>query len=138
MTFERILRSVAEDRFEGRSSLKTWACAIASHVALDALRRKKRDLPRLHELPDQDILSSGGHTDRRLESLGELKRIQGILADMKPQLSETLILHDVLGYKLSEIGALKNSSDSAAQSRLQRARKEFRRRAERPISRRKS
>lgn len=138
VTFERILRSIAEGRFEGRSSLKTWACAIASHVALDALRRKKRDAQRFYELPDQDVLPSGGHTDRRLESLGEIRRIQGILADMKPQLSETLILHDVLGYKLSEIGALKNSTDSATQSRLQRARKEFRRRAERPISRRRS
>lgn len=138
VTFERILRALAEGRFEGRSSLKTWACAIASHVALDALRRKKRDSLRLHELPDQDVLPSSGHTDKRLESLSELKRVQGILADMKPQLSETLILHDVLGYKLNEIGELKNSSDSATQSRLQRARKEFRRRAERPISRRKS
>jgi DNA-directed RNA polymerase specialized sigma24 family protein len=42
-----------------------------------------------------------------------------------------------LGYKLSEIGELKNSSSSATQSRLQRARKEFRRRSECPISRRK-
>lgn len=136
-TFERILRGLAERRFEGRSSLKTWACAIASHVALDALRRKQRDRARLGELPEQDLLPSGAQTDRRLESLSELKRVQGILADMKPQLSETLILHDVLGYKLSEIGSLKNVSDSATQSRLHRARKEFRRRAERPISRRK-
>lgn len=136
VTFERILRGLAEGRFEGRSSLKTWACAIASHVALDALRRKQRDRARLHELPEQDLLPAGGQTDRRLESLNELKRVQGILADMKPQLSETLILHDVLGYKLSEIGSLKNVSDSATQSRLHRARKEFRRRAERPISRR--
>lgn len=137
VTFERILRGLAEGRFEGRSSLKTWACAIAAHVALDALRKKQRDRVRLAELPEQDLLPSGGQTDRRLEALSELKRVQGILADMKPELSETLILHDVLGHKLSEIGILRNVSDSAAQSRLHRARKEFRRRAERPISRRK-
>lgn len=137
VTFERILRGIADGRFEGRSSLKTWACAIASHVALDALRRRQRERGRSQELPDQDALPAGTHTGRRLESLSELKRVQGILAEMKPQLSETLIMHDVLGYKLSEIGSLMNATDSATQSRLHRARKEFRRRAQRSISKRK-
>ena len=135
-TFERILRALAQGRFEGRSSLKTWASAIATHVALDALRRAQRERPRSQMLPDEALFGSGENTDKKLESLAELRRVQGVLTGMKPELAETLILHDVLGYQLNEIGELTDSSPSATQSRLHRARKEFRRRAERTINRR--
>ncbi len=134
ITFERLLRSLAEGRFEGRSSLKTFASAIASHVALDALRRRQRERLRMGHLPDEETLPLATHTDRRMESLTELRRVQAILLDMKPDLAETLILHDVLGHKVSEIGDLRGTSESAAQSRLYRARMELKRRALRPLS----
>lgn len=134
LTFERLLRSLSEGRFEGRSSLKTFASAIASHVALDALRRKQRERLRTGQLPDDEVLSSTTHTDKRLESLTELRRVQAILLDMKPDLAETLIMHDVLGHKVSEIGELRGTSESAAQSRLFRARIELKRRALRSLS----
>lgn len=135
-TFERILRGLAEDRFARRSSLKTWACAIASHVALDALRRIQRERGRSAEMPEQDVLPAGPSPSARIESLNELRRIQGILSDMNPDLAETLVMHDVLGHKLSEIGALRNATESATQSRLHRARAELKRRSVRPINRR--
>ena len=40
ITYERVIRTVAAGNFEGRSQLKTWAGAIAAHVATDYLRRK--------------------------------------------------------------------------------------------------
>lgn len=135
MTFERILRALAEGKFEQRSSLRTWAAAIASHVALDALRRAQRNRPRSLELPEQDILPSVTRTEPRLESMSELARVQSILTNMKPDLAETLILHDVLGYQLDEISEMRRATPSATQSRLHRARKELRRRAEATISR---
>lgn len=137
VTFERILRGLAEGRFEARSSLKTWACAIASHVALDALRKRQRERFRSGELPQEEALGSGIHTGKRLESLSELRRVHAILLDMKPELAEALILHDVLGYPVSEIGALWGASETATQSRLHRARIELKRRSARPISGRK-
>lgn len=132
-TFERILRGLAEDRFARRSSLKTWACAIASHVALDALRKAQRERGRSADLPEQDVLPSGSSSDSKVESLNELRRVQRILSDMNPDLAETLILHDVLGHKLSEISSIRSATPSATQSRLHRARIELRRRALRPI-----
>jgi RNA polymerase sigma-70 factor (ECF subfamily) len=132
-TFERILRGLAEDRFARRSSLKTWACAIASHVALDALRRTQRERGRSAELPEQDVLPSGPSSDSKIESLNELRRVQRILSDMNADLAETLILHDVLGHKLSEISSMRDATQSATQSRLHRARMELKRRATRPI-----
>jgi RNA polymerase sigma factor (sigma-70 family) len=134
--FERILRNLAEGRFEGRSRLKTWACAIASHVALDELRRRQRQRLRVEDNVEQDALPSGVHSEKRLESLSELRRVQGILLEMKPKLAQTLILHDVLGHSLREIAESSTAKESAIQSRLHRARLELKRLAERPISRR--
>ena len=135
-TFERVLRSIAEDRFEARSSLKTWASAIASHVALDAIRARSRARDRHLELPADDLLASGGQTEQRLESIAELARLHEILSQMKVELSETLLLHDVLGYHIHEIAQMRHATVPATQSRLLRARKELKRRARASIARR--
>lgn len=133
ITFERILRGLADDRFEGRSALKTWASAIASHVALDALRARGRKERRTTEMVQEEIPNQG-RTDSRLEAMAELRRVQGILSRMKPILAETLILHDVMGHSLKDIAQMRDAGVSATQSRLHRARLELKRRAERVIA----
>lgn len=132
-TFERVLRGLAENRFEGRSSLKTWASGIASHVALDALRAGIRHRRRTAEV-DENELPHKGRTEARLEAIAELKRVQGVLARMKPALAETLILHDVMGHSLKDIAASRDAGLSATQSRLHRARLELKRRMARVIA----
>ncbi len=134
-TFERVLRALADDRFEGRSSLKTWASAIAGHVALDALRASIREERRLAPLPEDAEVPARGRTDARLEALAELRRLHGILARMKPDLAETLVLYDVLGHSLKDISELRGATMSATQSRLHRGRIELRRRAASSIGR---
>ena len=132
ITFERVIRGIAEDRFEGRSSLATWAAAIAGHVALDALRRRFREARALDSSPPEAIDGSSGPpqaTERRLEARSEIRRLHAILARMKPRLADTLVLHDVLGYELTEVAEIVGSGLSATQSRLQRARAELLRRA---------
>ena len=128
-TFERILRSLAEGRFEGRSSLRTWASAIAAHVALDALRASFRERARHAVLPVDIAAPAAGKPEARLEAVHELERVQGILSRMKPDLVEALLLHDVLGHPLDEVAQLAGASPSATQSRLHRARIEWRRRS---------
>lgn len=129
MTFERILRALAENRFEGRSSLRTWASAIASHVALDAIRSRVRENQRYNRSPSVSELLAPGRAESRMEALAELQRIHDILSRMNPDLAETLLLHDVLGHPLEEIATLKKAGLSATQSRLRRARIELKRRA---------
>lgn len=129
MTFERILRGVAEDRFAGRSSLRTWASAIAAHVALDALRTRGREARRLQEDVPLAELPGGPRGESRLEARAELHRVHDILSRMNPDLAETLLLHDVLGHPLDEIAEMKRAGLSATQSRLRRARLELKRRA---------
>jgi RNA polymerase sigma-70 factor (ECF subfamily) len=133
VTFERVIRAVIEDRFEGQSALTTWAAAIAGHVAIDALRRsvRERKLFAMSVPTDLSPLPSGARapTERQLEARSEIGRLHGILAKMKPALAETLVLYDVLGHSLEEVAALTGVSQSAAQSRLFRGRKELLRRA---------
>jgi RNA polymerase sigma-70 factor (ECF subfamily) len=133
-TFARLLEALASGRFEARSSLRTWASAIAAHVALDALRAQYRERSRLGPGLDPAELGGSERPEARLEALAELQRVQAILARMKPALAEALVLHDVLGHELGEVARLSGLTPSAAQSRLHRGRLELRRRAARPIA----
>lgn len=130
-TFERVIRSLGEGRFEGRSRLATWAGAIGAHVAMDALRRHTRER-RL--FADQETALIDGHAttptpERRLEARAEVRRLQGVLSRMKPDLADVLVLHEVLGYSVPQIAESHGMAISAVQSRVTRARKEFARRA---------
>src|SRR5690606_3554545 len=72
--------------------------------------------------------------DVGVEAQIELRRVQGILSRMKPDLAETLVLFEVLGHPVEEIAGLRGATVSATQARLHRARLELRRRSERPIA----
>ncbi len=132
VTFERVIRAIAADRFSGKSALSTWAAAIAGHVAIDFLRRsrlERRLFGGLVPLEVSDRPSGAYSTERCLEARSELQRIQGVLARMSPILVETVVLHDVLGHSIEEVAACTGVSESAAASRLRRGRKELVRRA---------
>src|SRR3954449_3095720 len=42
-TFEQIVLTLARQRFAGACSLSSWACSVASHVGLNALRSRRRE-----------------------------------------------------------------------------------------------
>lgn len=127
-TFERLLTALAEGRFQEKSSLRTYAAAIAAHVALDAIRANARSDRR--SAPSVDVAeTSVGRPEARVEAIVELRRVQAILAKMSVDMAETLVLHDVLGHPLEEIAKMRGASVSATQSRLFRGRLEFQKRA---------
>jgi RNA polymerase sigma factor (sigma-70 family) len=129
--FERIIRVLSEKPLTGRCDLPAWSAAVATHVALDTLRRNGRErrlfqaeVPGLPVRPHEEPSVEG-----RLEARFEMKRVQQILAKMKPDFAETLLLHDVLGHDLLEVAELTDATVTAVQSRLIRARKDLLRRA---------
>ena len=134
VTFERVIRAIIEDRFGGQSTLTTWAAAIAGHVAIDSLRRSVRERRLFSAVSPSDAAGLGTGTrpptERQIEARSEIERLHAILARMKPALAETIVLYDVLGHSLEEVALLTGVSQSAAQSRLFRGRKELLRRAE--------
>jgi len=127
VSFERVIKAIAADRFSGQSALSTWAAAIAGHVAIDHLRRSQIER-RLFDssLPEQRVSSSGVYwTERSLEARSEISHLHAVLSKIKPKLTETVLLHDVLGYSIDEVAILTGASRAATRSRLFRGRREL-------------
>jgi RNA polymerase sigma-70 factor, ECF subfamily len=132
-SFEHIVRTLYRPRAVEIENLAAWASTIAARVALDALRSRVRE---------RGVFNRDGATLRAVEAVPgpelehqihvrqELQWRQGQLADMNAQQAEVMLLHDVLGFELSEIARVTGTSPAAAQKRLSRAHLQLRRRAE--------
>jgi RNA polymerase sigma-70 factor (ECF subfamily) len=126
--FEQIMITLAKRKFARACSLSSWASAVTTRVGLNALRsrvRERRVIDRSHEVP-ADVPSQGAlDPERQADAKRELERLRGHLAAMKPEKAETVLLHDMLGYEMSEIAVLTGASLPAVQSRLLRGRREL-------------
>lgn len=128
LAFERVLRSILRGRYVGGFSLARWASSIATHVAIDALRRRAVQRRHFQLGYEHEAVSPGQNVEKRLVARGELERIHRVLGKMSEAHAETLLLHDVYGYDLEETAAVLGVTVAAAQSRLVRGRKELLRR----------
>jgi len=141
-TFIRAWR--AHDRFEGRSSLRSWLYRIATNVCLDMLSGRERrarpmdlgpavepDAANLHVLseatwiqpaPDGLLVPEGDPADvavaRESIKLAFIAALQHLPARQRA----SLILCDVLRWKASEAAELLDTSVASVNSALQRAR----------------
>jgi RNA polymerase sigma-70 factor (ECF subfamily) len=130
ITFERVIRAITAGNFEGRSQLKTWASAIATHVAIDFLRRRTQEQSLFEAIdsPSLDPHSLKIMPERQLEARSELRKLDGVLGRMKPSGAKVLVLHKVLGHSVPQVAKLLGLNANATQSRLKRARQEMLRR----------
>ena len=142
-TMVRAWRS--HDRFEGRSSLRSWLYRIATNVCLDMLdgrNRRARPMEMGHEgtgegplgdalpesvwlqpMPDGRVLAP--ETDpAELAVQRESIRLafMAALQHLPPRQRVVLILREVLRWKADEVAALLGSSVASVNSALQRAR----------------
>ena len=133
VVFERVIRTLVEQKFAGACSLATWASAIASNVAVDALRARIRERAVVWEDrargAEHAAAVPSGSLERQLEARAEIAELHAILGTMDPAQAEAVLLHDVHGHELTEIALITRVSVAAAQSRLVRGRKELLRRA---------
>jgi RNA polymerase sigma-70 factor (ECF subfamily) len=134
----------ALDRFDGRSSLRTWLYRIATNVCLDALSSKSRRArpieegpvgtvddeletrPRTHWLepiPDVRMLPSDADTFETV-ALRQSTRLAFVAAlqHLPPRQRAALLLSEVLGWSAQEVAASLEMSAAAVNSALQRAR----------------
>ncbi|ABC82893.1 RNA polymerase, sigma subunit, ECF family [Anaeromyxobacter dehalogenans 2CP-C] len=141
-TLVRAWRSL--DRFEGRSSLRTWLYRIATRVCLDALEdRARRARPMdlgpagtvadplealpgerwIEPIPDVQALPADADPAERA-LLRESIRLAFVAAlqQLPPRQRAALLLADVLGWSAAEIAGDLDTSVAAVNSMLQRAR----------------
>jgi RNA polymerase sigma-70 factor (ECF subfamily) len=132
-------------QFESRSSIRTWLFKIATNSSFDVLKKRSRrelpleyskragpgespgdallDAPWMEPYPDQwqqDVEKSPEARYEALEGL-ELAFIVAI-QHIAPRQRAVLILREVLGFSVEEIGELLETSVAAVNSSLQRAR----------------
>ncbi|MFC8585395.1 sigma-70 family RNA polymerase sigma factor [Streptomyces sp. NPDC057217] len=135
-TMIRAWRNV--ERFEGRSSLRSWVYRIATNVCLDALAAgKRRALPMDLAEPSPGAVPPGAPEDAVLwigpcpggdpeatVAAGESVRLAFVAAlqHLPPKQRATLILRDVLAFSAREVAELHGSTVAAVNSALQRAR----------------
>ena len=128
------------DRFEGRSSLRSWLYRIATNVCLDLLDGKERrarpmdlgpagepvienlhtpEMPWLQPVPDSLVADPAEAVASR-----ETIRLAFVAAlqHLPPRQRAVLILCEVLRWKASEVAELLETSTASVNSALQRAR----------------
>ena len=141
---ETLLRAwKAYDRFEGKSSMRTWLHRIATNTCLTALEGRQRrplptglgssssdptaelverrevpwlePLPELTDDPADPSVIVGSRESVRLAFVAALQHLS-------PRQRAVLILRDVLQWKASEVAAAIGTTTTAVNSLLQRAR----------------
>lgn len=135
----------AFDRFEGRSSLRTWLYTIAHNVCLDTLDARKRrarpmdlseassfDSPPgeplagdiwIEPVPDERVVTSGGDPADTVIARESIRlAFLAALQSLPPRQRAVLILRDVLRWQASEVAELLGTTVASANSALQRAR----------------
>ncbi len=132
------------DRFEGRSSLKTWLYSIATRVCLDALGDRMRRtrcvdhgpmggldgpltaLPAstwIEPIPDQQALpDDASPAERAILKQSIRLAFLAALQYLPPRQRAALLLTEVLGWSASEAAETLEMSVAAINSALQRAR----------------
>jgi RNA polymerase sigma-70 factor, ECF subfamily len=124
--FEQVVLTLARGSYSGNCSLKTWGARIASNVALNALRSRRRERKILDRNTDYTSDTLGGFDgERSTQARAFLDVVLKELADMNPRRAQAVLLHDLEGYDLEEIAKMTGVSNAAAQSRLVRGRKEL-------------
>ncbi|MEV6175110.1 sigma-70 family RNA polymerase sigma factor [Streptomyces sp. NPDC051954] len=133
------------DRFEGRSSLRSWLYRIATNVCLDMLtagnkRARPMDLtdstplaqaalsPRpdntwLEPMPDARVLpTTADPAEAAIAKESVRLAFMAALQQLPPKQRAVLILREVLAWKASEVAELLGTTVASVNSALQRAR----------------
>ena len=141
-TFVRAWRSF--DRFEGRSSVRSWLYRIATNVSLDMLNGRERrarpmdlgpsrepvvenlnTLPEvtwIEPIPDGRVVPEGDPADVAVAHETIRLAFVAALQHLPPRQRAVLILCEVLRWQASEVAELLETSVASVNSALQRAR----------------
>jgi len=113
--------------FEGRCSEFSWLCSIANHKVIDYYRKKKIKTVLFSVSPMFEEIADKALTPERDVLKNELKEeIKKTFGEMKQGYRNILRLKYLEGWKVEEIAKKMNTTIKAVESKLIRAKKEFR------------
>jgi RNA polymerase sigma-70 factor (ECF subfamily) len=119
-TFIRAFERLAS--FRGEAKFSTWLHAIATSVALNALRKVKRFRHRETDLEAAARLPAAGRqTEPDLK-----RRLARAIDDLPAGYRAVFVMHDVEGYTHEEIGAALGIEAGTSKAQLSRARAKLR------------
>jgi len=119
-TFIRAFEKIGS--FRGDSSLSTWLHSIGVSVALNGLRKTKRQ--RSREAPMEEGLTVGS---TRREAEPDLKeRMARAIDSLADKYRTVFVMHDIEGYTHEEIGGTLNIPIGTSKSHLFQARSKLR------------
>ena len=127
----------ALQKFEGRSSFKTWLWRIKVNHCLNHLRRSRRErtidieAPGLDRVPELQVEA---RAEDALRSQVDRESIDRILETLPETLRVPLLLRDLDGLSYQEIADELGLSLSATKMRIKRGREEFRSQYEEQLS----
>ena len=128
-SLEQIMVSLGRGKFAGGATLATWASGVTCNVALRAIRRRRlerRIFDRSFDVETRALSRPGSvNLEAQLIARHHLKWFHKQLVRMSVKLSEALLLHDVLGFGLSETASMTGATQSAVRSRLVRGRRQL-------------
>lgn len=122
-TFVRAYRAFPGFDPEGPARVSTWLLTIATRLALDARRRKKRDPSALD--PDSDH-ASPSTPERSLERRELGQAIQRAVDQLPDDQRAALVLDEFHGLSIAEIAGVLGVPENTVKTRLFRARQRMR------------
>lgn len=127
-TLIRMEKGLAE--FEQRSSLKTWAFAIATRVAADYFRKPENRLDIVDIDEAGDVVDTGPPAAQGL-MLAEMSAcVRQVIDSLPVDYRTALVLHDLEGMSAEQVAMICACSLSTAKIRIHRARSRLREKLE--------
>jgi len=109
----------ALDRFETRSSLRTWLHRIAVNAVL---AKRRRVTPVLVGSEETDAEDEAVETEWTLETPLEVKEIETAIGELPDGARDVLVLYAIYGYSHAEAAQMLGLAEGTCKAQLHRAR----------------
>jgi RNA polymerase sigma-70 factor, ECF subfamily len=117
------------DRFEQRSSFRTWVRRIATNVAIDKAARRTRERKAVSQgLPDDDLVAdrSAAPVGESLERRERRRIVREAIEELPPAQRAAVLLRDVEGLSYAEIAEQLGIPKGTVMSRIHAGRQNLR------------
>lgn len=111
-------------KFRGDSAFASWLYRLAVNVVLQDGRSNRRRDAHVAVLPEPELFARASSTSRDDDRM-DLERA---IASLPPGARQVLVLHDIEGYKHTEIARMTGTAVGSVKAQLHRARKLLRER----------